>query len=153
MRDCFNEFLITYVVNASPVIVKKMIEDKSFLCKANFESEVDAQMYPNPHMIVFLIKLLLRESPEIIYETRGVVPNLISLLVGISMASVIKNPSESQLPTLMFESSVTLLSKIASSPQDYKYLSDIANHTLLFNIRKEFAKFSKTKKSEQIKLL
>lgn len=79
-------------------------------------------MYPNPNMIVFLIKLLLRESPEIIYETRGVVPNLISLLVGIAVASIIKNPSESNLPTLMFESCVTLLSKISSNPSEYKYI-------------------------------
>ena len=48
MRNFFNEFLNTYVINAGPVMVKKMFDEKSFLATNSFSSEVDAQMYPNP---------------------------------------------------------------------------------------------------------
>lgn len=42
MRDFFNEFLQTYIVNAGPQMINKMIEDKSFLTKECFDSEIDA---------------------------------------------------------------------------------------------------------------
>ena len=67
MRDFFNEFLMTYVVNTGPTMVKKMIEDKQFLKGESFDSEVDSQMFPNPYLIITLMKIMLKETPEIIY--------------------------------------------------------------------------------------
>jgi hypothetical protein len=42
MRGFFIDFLLNQVIKPSSTVIKKMIEDKNFMSKESFESEVDA---------------------------------------------------------------------------------------------------------------
>jgi hypothetical protein len=89
-----------------------MVEDKSFLSTDCFDNEIDASLHPNPHMIVMITKLLLKEAPEIIFEKRGVAPNLMSALIGIAIAAINKNDKEQNIPRNMMLSVIKILTPI-----------------------------------------
>jgi hypothetical protein len=153
MRDFFNDFLQTYIIQGTQTMVKKMIEDKNFLSKESFDSEVDASIYPSPYLIITLIKLLINHAPEVLLEQRGVAPNLVSALLSIAIGSTIKNPQSPLLPTKLLESAVKIFQLINKEQEFYNYLGDVASHTLLFRIREKVGKLSRTKKANLIKLL
>lgn len=128
MNEFFNDFLVNQVIKPSGTVIKKMIEDKDFMKETSFESEVDAQMFPNPFFIYSLIRLLMKQSPEVFLETRDLLPNSLSALVGIAIAMTIRDPNDPKGPNRYLVASAKLLSMVTDDPSRYKYIEDLVNH-------------------------
>ncbi len=52
-------FLTNFLLKPSTTVIKRLIEDKSFLSRSVFDSEVDASIYPLPSMLYSLTEGLL----------------------------------------------------------------------------------------------
>jgi hypothetical protein len=59
MSNFTQNFLANSIIKPSSIVITKIIEDKEFLKKDAFDSEVDASIYPLPSMIYHLAKTLL----------------------------------------------------------------------------------------------
>lgn len=56
-------------------------------------------MYPNPYLILTLSKIMLKNAPEKLLESRGIIPNLLSALFGIALALVNSNANDFEPPS------------------------------------------------------
>ena len=98
LKSFFNQFLEKFVIKPSPTVIKNIIDDKDFLVGEAFDNEADAQKYPTPKLIYSLIKMLIKVQSKTLLETRGLIPNFISILIGLAFAYTIRAPSESSGP-------------------------------------------------------
>jgi len=80
MRTFIIEFLSSSILKPSVTVISKLVEDKEFLTKATFESEVDAQMYPLPSFVYLITNQIMKNFPEIFAQIKGFLPNAISIL-------------------------------------------------------------------------
>jgi hypothetical protein len=100
------------------------------------------------------VKLLLIQYPELFNNIRGLLPNGVSLLLGLALAFTSKDSNASKLPTKFAALAARLMSEVSHKPDLYPYTRDIATHSLLWKMQQKLdAKIARSKTSEQSKIL
>ena len=94
MKIFVNDFLNNFVIKPSLQVMKKIAADKHFMKREVFQSEVDASMYPLPSFIYHLAKCLLSKNLGVFKRVRGLLSNIVSILLGHVLAYTIKDPSQ-----------------------------------------------------------
>ncbi|CDW82480.1 hect e3 ubiquitin [Stylonychia lemnae] len=156
MRGFVIEFLSTNILKPTVLVTQKLINDKEFLSKATFDSEVDAQMYPLPSFVYLITNQIMKKFPEIFAQIRGYLSNAISLLFSLSLALQVKEPKSSNIQIKFFTLIANILTFIRSGKSDYHeiLIADVAKISILPLFKnKHDSIIPNAKSKEQMKIL
>lgn len=127
MRDFVSAFMSNQIIKPSQTIIKRILESTEFLAKNVFESEVDAQMLPLPQFISAIVSLAINHCPELFNNIRGFLPNVISILMGIFLAKIEKNPGGIRTHVKLLNQTANLLTYVRTHITSYRFVEDVAN--------------------------
>ncbi len=73
-------------------------------------------MYPTPTFIRSITKMLIKHSPQTLLANRGLIPNILSVLVSLAFAYTIKAPKDAIPPIKLLTVAIKLINFVNDDP-------------------------------------